>query len=134
MSRTWKTAVRPDSEFIDVPVTVQGPDGQVETAWLVLDTGSPVTILRTAVAKDVGLTEALSVGRSHLLGPTGPDDGYRVSAPGFTVLGRTLRGFILSCHEIDPGLDVDGVVGLDVLRHGRLVLEMPAGRVTFAWL
>jgi hypothetical protein len=48
-------------------------------------------------------------------------------------MGRTLAHFPIRCHELEPGLEVDGVIGLDIIRHGALLVDLPKGRVRFEW-
>jgi predicted aspartyl protease len=110
-----------------------GPLGDNRPLWLIVDTGTPVTILSAPWATELGLTKDRSVGKSRLMGPTGPQDGYRVIADRFQVMGRLLKNFEIHCHDLEPRLNVLGVLGLDVLRQGDLHLNLPEGLVEFEW-
>jgi hypothetical protein len=111
----------------------KGPVGDEKPLDLALDTGTPVTIVSSKWARELGLTEERSIGRSRLVGPTGPHLGYRVIAERFRVMGRTLSNVELHCHDLEPQLKVRGVLGLDILRRGELRLNLPEGVVQFVW-
>jgi hypothetical protein len=48
-------------------------------------------------------------------------------------MGRVLCNFEVHCHDLEPRLNVLGVLGLDVLRRGELRLNLPKGLVQFEW-
>jgi hypothetical protein len=110
-----------------------GPLGREQTARLALDTGSPFSILDAGLAQLLDLTADRAEGPSNLVGPTGPQVGYRIRATRVTVMGRVLPDFRIRCHDLEEGLEVDGVIGLDVIRRGELLLNLPQGRLEFRW-
>lgn len=73
----WTRKISPAAREIDVRAILRGPLGKEIHTRLILDTGSPFTILDIAFARTIGLTKKLSEGRSRLLSPTGPDNGYK---------------------------------------------------------
>jgi hypothetical protein len=119
---------------VGLPVIIEGPSGRSENTLLALDTGSPYTILSKTLAKSLGLTEDRKEGPSHLLAPTGPQIGYKIRARSLTVMGQTLEDFRIRCHDLEKELEVDGVIGLDVIRRGDLLVSLPRGRVEFRWV
>jgi len=46
-------------------------------------------------------------------------------------LGATLRGVPIVVHELPD--EIAGVLGLDILRRGRLQVDLPWGLVEFEW-
>jgi hypothetical protein len=123
-TKTWSAKVSPDCRHVPVPVSIQGHQDRSFTTAFVLDPGTEVTIIDRSLAYRLDLTEDRSIGRSRLIGPTGPDIGYRVPAPGFTVFGRDLTDHVLHCHRLWSNAGVTGLVGLDIIRRGELVLNL----------
>lgn len=134
MPSIWTTKVDPATRLVGLPVIIEGPLGRCENTVMALDTGSPYTILSKDLASSLGLTEDRSEGLSRLLAPTGPQLGYKIRARTLTVMGQTLTDFRIRCHDLEAGLEVDGVIGLDVIRQGDLLLSLPRGRVEFRWV
>jgi hypothetical protein len=133
MPSTWTTKVDPKAKLVALIVTIEGPLGRRLDRRLVLDTGSPYTILDVDLANRLDLTANRAGGPSRLWSPTGPQDGYRIRAQSVAVMGRVLRDLTIRCHELEPGLEVDGIVGLDILRQGALHLDLPRGHLEFQW-
>ena len=129
----WTRKASPEAKEVDVRAILQGPLGVETWGLLTLDTGSPFSILNIELANTIGLTEDLADGPSRLWGPTGADDGYRIRATAITTMGKTIGDFPIRCHHIAPGAKVDGVIGLDIIRRGRLVFDLPDGFVEFVW-
>ena len=73
-------------------------------------------------------------GPSKLLGPKGPETGYKILASFITVMGKTLPDFEIHCHTLAQDLEVDGVIGLDILRMGAITIDLPGGQTTFRWV
>lgn len=133
MPKTWKRRVHPDAPLVDVPVDIEGPTGRISQAHFVLDPGTPVTIFDARLAPAIDLGEDRAEGPSELWTPTGPDDGYKVTAKRLTVMGRDVAGLLIRCHHLRPEAGIDGLLGLDVIRKGRLILDLPWGPVEFTW-
>ncbi len=133
MLKTWTIPVPSRAKLIDVPVLIVGPMCLEREAWLVLDTGSPVSIISTDLAELVGLDRDQSVGESRLIGPGGREEGYRVRPKEFKVMGGVIQNHELRVHDVDPALDVDGVIGLDLIGLGELRVNIPRGFASFYW-
>ena len=133
MPTTWTRRVDPAAKAVYVTVVIDGPTGRSGEARFVVDTGTPVTILNTKLAPLYDLGEDRSDGASRLWGPTGPDDGYRVTTGSLQVMGRTLMTRQIRCHHIWAGAGVDGLIGLDIIRLGRLTVDLPWGTMEFKW-
>ena len=87
---------------------------------LILDTGTVVTVLDTAVLDALGYSARMATARSSLLGVDGAQEGYRLSLDRFEALGFALDGCSVLCHDFDERLGVDGLIGMDLLA-GRVV-------------
>lgn len=129
----WTRKISPDAKEIDVRAILRGPLGREAHPRLILDTGSPFTILNIAFAESIDLTEDRAEGPSRLWAPTGKDDGYRIRLASIVTMGGAIQDLQIRCHHLSPGAKVYGVIGLDILRRGRLVCDLPDGVVEFTW-
>lgn len=57
--------------------------------------------MTTSLAEALDLTADRAIGVSRPMGPLGPEEGYKVPATRFEVLGRTLEGFVLHFQWVD---------------------------------
>lgn len=48
----------------------------------------------------------------------------------FRALGKERLNFPVLCHDLPPGLQVDGLIGLDFMRRYRLSVDFPAGFIS----
>ena len=48
-------------------------------------------------------------------------------------MGHSLPSPEIRCHRLRPEAGIDGLIGLDILRLGRFVLDLPWGLVEFKW-
>jgi len=130
----WKLDVEGTERWVVVPLRLRGRMGREFLAMVAIDTATPVTIIRTSIAQDIDLmADHPDAELSHLTGPTGADDGYSVPASLVHVFGHHFQDFRVHCHDIDESLEVDGVVGMDVIRQGRLIMDMPERIVEIYW-
>ena len=49
------------------------------------------------------------------------------------ILGRILADHEVRVHDIAGDLEIDGVVGMDILGQGRLILDSPEQWLEFHW-
>lgn len=133
MRTTWKISVSPQAKFIIALTHIVGPHGRETETRLIIDTGTPVTIIRSDLAALVDLTAGPDARDSRLSGPSGPQDGYARQAKSFRTMNGAIENFWVHCHDLDDDLKVDGVIGLDVIRRGDLHVCLPSGLVTFEW-
>jgi hypothetical protein len=121
----------PNERVIWVEVRTFGPLGDRRLKFI-LDTGTPVTILRTDVADDLGYGASMGTGRSRLLGPGGAQEGYRLRVDRLEALGLVVEPCELFCHDFDEELGVDGLIGMDLLAGRIVTLDGTQGVITVA--
>jgi len=107
---------------IVVPVRVNG-QGPYD---FVLDTGATMTCLDTALARELDLPEARGVvGRGATLGSSGGVDVYRLDS--FAIGDATVNDLMACALDLEhirgAGLDVDGLVGLNVLKPYTMTID-----------
>ncbi|MCB2106481.1 MAG: aspartyl protease family protein [Rhodobacteraceae bacterium] len=112
---------RAASGHATIPVTVAS-----ERADFVLDTGAEGTVLYRNFADRLGLTA--TSGSSQLVGQTGAIDLPEIEMPGFTVDGRTFGPMTtIALPSRADGVDLAGIVGLDVMKDALAVIDYPRG-------
>ncbi|MBI4862200.1 MAG: retropepsin-like domain-containing protein [Candidatus Riflebacteria bacterium] len=120
-------------ELPTIRAAVRGPLGRVKLTRVVVDSGSSMTIMDSGFAASIDLTADRACGDSRIRGPTGPSLGYRIIAPTIGVLGRILADHEIRVHDLTEDMEIDGVIGMDVLGRGKLILDTPEHTVEFHW-
>jgi hypothetical protein len=121
----------PNERVIWVEVRVFGPLGHRQLKFI-FDTGTPVTILNTAIADNMGYGANMGTGRSRLLGPEGAQEGYRLRVDRLEALGFVMEPCELFCHDFDEQLGVDGLIGMDLLAGKIVTIDGAQGLITVA--
>ena len=98
-----------------------------KTARLALDTGATRTVVSREIALSLGYSISTSAEGAQIL--TG---GGALTVPMMTVekieaLGKEATNLPVLCHTLPSRAAVDGVLGLDFLRGGRLTIDFRAG-------
>jgi predicted aspartyl protease len=112
-------------ELIIVDAEISGPVAATE-ARLVLDTGAAATTLVPEVIVRIGYTQRDSYKKARVHTAVGEEHGYWIHVAEFTVLGVTTPDFALAVFPLGHQ-DVDGLVGMNFLRHLNLEIR-PAER------
>jgi predicted aspartyl protease len=112
-------------ELIIVDAEISGPVAATE-ARLVLDTGAAATTLVPEVIVRIGYTQRDSYKKARVHTAVGEEHGYWIHVAEFTVLGVTTPDFALAVFPLGHQ-DVDGLVGMNFLRHFNLEIR-PAER------
>lgn len=126
----WTHPFDPHAEAIWVDTLLVGPGGRKRRLILVVDPGTPETMVDWDLAAQIGLDRSQSVGPARYFGMEGPQDGYYVEAPELEILGRRLKRFKVACCPFDKNLETDGLLGLDFFRGTVLTLDFKHGRIT----
>jgi predicted aspartyl protease len=105
-----------DRELILVEAEVVGPTGRTTEARLVLDTGAAATTLTPRVLEKIGYTRRDGFKKAKVHTAIGEEHGYWVRVAEFTVLGVATPNFALTVFPLGHK-DIDGLVGMNFLRH-----------------
>lgn len=118
----------PVQDLIIIPATILGPAGSTALRPA-LDTGATETSISRFMLTQAGyrFSNALTV-------PVVMGSGV-VSIPLVTLdslgaLGQTQAGLIVQAYTLPPSLPIDGVLGLDFIRRGRLVVDFRTGQIS----
>lgn len=109
-------------DLIGVDAVVVGPTGSAEVK-LILDTAAVMTTIVPSVAESVGYSEALRVAWSVTRTAAAEERGYIVQAE-VSTLGFTRRVVVA-----DLGYGIDGVLGVNFLRHFNVEIRFADQRI-----
>ena len=112
-------------DLIGVDAIVTGPTGTTDVK-LILDTAAVLTTLVPSVAESIGYSAALRVGWSVTRTAAAEERGYIVRAEVSTL------GFTMPNHRVvvaDLGYGIDGVLGINFLRHFNLEIRFADRRI-----
>jgi hypothetical protein len=112
-----------------VPV-IWGPAGDV-IARLALDTGATRTLVDRELLVFTGHDPAGDGRRVRVTTGSRVEILSEVVVPRMKALGSERPDFRVLCHTLPPSATVDGVLGLDFMRGGRLVVDLLVGELTF---
>ena len=83
---------------------------------MLLDTGARFTILNAKLARKIGL-DVCEDPAIRLVGVGSCDEVSTGTVDSMSLLGGTVRDIDVICFPIHPRLGVDGILGMNVLRH-----------------
>jgi len=121
-----KLPFNPDASLLVFPCAIEFQD--VRTVWLALDTGASTTTIRESDLRNIGysresFTDIVSfsdASQSHLV--------PRVTLKSFSLAGARIDSLEVLAYTIPDG--IDGVIGLNFLRHFNLALNFERGILT----
>lgn len=125
-----KLAFNPAKGLIIVPVEVRGAAGS-GILRLALDTGATGTLVNLAPLISLGYDPSLAPERVQVTTGSGVEFAPRLPIVKIAALGCTRENFPVLAHTLPPSAGVDGLLGLDFFRGGRLEVDFRAGIVQF---
>lgn len=108
---------------------LHGPAGPIE-ARLLIDTGTPVTVVDGEIIHDLGYSPRDGRGRSRLLGTDDAgSEGWIVEVDALDVLGARHEPYRVHVHDMPRADGIDGLLGMDWLVQHVTMLDGPASRL-----
>jgi len=125
-----KLAFNPAKGLIIVPVELRGlvSSGILRLA---LDTGATGTLINLAPLISPGYDPSLAPERVQVTTGSGVEFAPRLPIIRILALGCARENFPVLAHTLPPSATVDGLLGLDFFRGGRLEVDFRAGIVQF---
>jgi predicted aspartyl protease len=120
----------PRAGLVVVPVEIQGPR-RTGILHLALDTGATTTLINVGALVVLGYDPALTQDRVEVTTGSGVEYVARLPLQRLTALGCSRENLPVLSHTLPPSATVDGLLGLDFLRGGRLEMDFRAGIVRF---
>lgn len=120
----------PSQRLIRLPIKVEDVNGSTYRDLIVaLDTGSSNTSIPTKIASDLGYD--LSNPKQVILLITGSNivPAKIITARKLTAIGESVENIDVVCHDLPFGSTIDGVLGLDFLKHFDMNISFSTGTI-----
>jgi predicted aspartyl protease len=114
--------------LIIVRTIMEGPSGRY-TLRLALDTGATRTLISVLLLQAAGYNPAQFPTR-QITSTSGGGMANVVPVTKLTALGHDMRNATVLAHNLPPSLGIDGLLGLDFLRHKILSVDFRAGQIS----
>jgi clan AA aspartic protease (TIGR02281 family) len=99
---------------------------------MALDTGARITVITPRIAEEIGfkLSEAGPAGK--VTSATGDARAPLVTIKAVSILGLEVRNVRAICHALPPGLQLDGILGINFLNRFNVEISYETETVTLA--
>ena len=97
---------------------------------MALDTGARVSAIIPEVAAALGFEPGEMEDDATVFGATGDAPASILKVASVSVLGLEVRNLRVICHELHPRFGLQGILGLNFLRHFRIVIDNESETVT----
>ena len=95
---------------------------------VVLDTGASLTIVANDIMAQFGYDPANpGLDRKRIIMGSGIEYAPRMSVRSATAIGQKVINLEILCHDLPPESGVDGLLGLNFLRHFKLTIRFRKG-------
>jgi predicted aspartyl protease len=123
------TPFNPLGGLIIVEARLWGTAGDI-VARLALDTGASATVVNEAFLRHIGCDPVAAPQRVQVTTGSGIAFAPRLVIDRIESLGQVRTQFPVLCHTLPPTAPMDGLLGLDFLRHLRLTIDFRTGRIS----
>jgi len=119
----------PSVSSIVVDLLLEAADGKSSLLIpVVLDTGASLTIVATDLMAQLGYDPANpSLGRQRIVMGSGVEYAPRTTVRSATAIGQKVANLEVLCHDLPPESGVDGLLGLNFLKHFKLTIRFRKG-------
>ncbi len=122
------TSFNPVGELIVLRLTVGGVDPDTfRNVFVALDTGASTTMIPTEVATDLGYD--LSNPNEQMITASGIVLTKRITVRKLTAIGETVENINVVCHDLPEGSIIEGLLGLNFLRHFDVNISFATGTI-----
>ena len=122
------TSFNPIDELIVLRLTVGGVDANTfRNVFVVLDTGASTTMIPTQVAADLGYD--ISNPNQQIVTASGIVLAKRITVRKLTAIGETVENIDVVCHDLPQGSIIEGLLGLNFLRHFDVNISFSTGTI-----
>lgn len=119
----------PSVSSIVVDLLLEAADGKSSLLIpVVLDTWASLTIVATDLMAQLGYDPANpSLGRQRIVMGSGVEYAPRATVRSATAIGQKVANLEVLCHDLPPESGVDGLLGLNFLKHFKLTIRFRKG-------
>ena len=88
-------------------------------AWpmMAIDTGARVSVVTPKVAQELGFDTVQPEPTVSIIGATGKAGAALLRVASAAIMGQEVRDLRVLCHPLPAELQLDGILGLDFLKH-----------------
>jgi len=101
---------------------------------MALDTGARLTLIAPRIAEELGFEADSLEPAGNVIGATGAAPAALVRIRSVSVLGLEVANVRALCHALPRELGLDGILGLNFLRHFKIVIDNESETVTLTKL
>lgn len=123
------THFNPARDLIVVESRVWGPGGRARLSFAV-DTASAATVVAPYVIDDLGYNPRDGIAITTVSSAIGKEQGYSLKVARLAALGFVFQDFEVNVFDLAAGHDIDGLIGLDFLRHFDYEIRSMIGKIT----
>ena len=123
------TSFNPQDHLIALTVRLIGPSGDYY-ARLALDTGASSTLVSKQILALIGYDPDTIPKTVNFTTGSGVESASRVSVAKLEALEQERSAFSVVAHTLPQSAAIDGLLGLDFLRHHTLLLDFQVGEIT----
>lgn len=118
----------PTAKSIFLRLKISSIDADATRDILVaLDTGASITMIPTEVAMDLGYD--LSNPNEQMMTANGIVLANRITVRELTAIGETVENVDVVCHDLPEGSIIEGLLGLNFLRHFDVNISFLTGTI-----
>ena len=117
-----------DTLSIILDAVVHGPSGK-QRVTMVLDTGASNCMISQNVAMKIGYDNFEGSEFIDVQSASGFIRSPKIMVEGMDVFGSIVKDIDVIVHDLPKGTFVDGLIGLNFLKHFRLTLDFPNGKL-----
>jgi hypothetical protein len=122
------TRFDPAGPLIVIPGVVWGQHDRREVR-LVFDPGAGETILRPDILDRLGYSPRQGEAFTKVRSAVAEEPGYLLRVIRFRALGHEFSDFRVHVHDLPEGFGIDGLLGLNFLRHFNYEVRSAEGRI-----
>jgi predicted aspartyl protease len=123
------TTFRPKQGLIIIPVELFGSSGST-ILRMALDTGATYTIASAEMLTAIGYEPSLVKSRIQIITGSGLVSAPKIIIQRVDALSQSRTSFPVLAYTLPKSSGIDGLLGLDYLRHRTLAIDFHSGRIT----
>ena len=116
--------------LIIINMAIEGPnDGELRILPVAFDTGASFTIIPWDIAISLGYDPAGVIQRVRIVTGSGVEYAPVITLRKLTAIGESIANIKVLCHDLPEDSKVDGLLGLNFLRHFDIDISFSKGTV-----
>jgi hypothetical protein len=122
------TRFDPEEALIIIPALVWGAHRRRELR-MALDTGAGETIILPEILDQLGYNPRHGEAITKVRSAVAEEPGYLLRVVRFRALGHEFTDFRIHAHDLPEGVGIDGLLGLNFLRHFNYEIRSGDGKI-----